>query len=118
MAPTERLELGPICDQLSEGGLAELGAVFADVEAVFLPPACDAISDGALVAAFPHAQCVLLGRQITSAQYGELLASAAASRCLDLTEEVCEHLRESGLRELGKICGDVEAVFCPRSVRP
>ena len=59
---------------------------------------------------------MLLGRDLTRAQYDALLADARECQQLDLAE-LGAQLSEGGLAELGALCPDVQAVFCPRRVR-
>ena len=76
-----------------------------------------AIDDVAVKAAFPAAPCLLLGRDLTRVQYDALLGDARERRQLDLAE-LGAQLSEGGMAELGALCPEVQAVFCPRSVRP
>ena len=71
------------------------------------------LGDDALKETFPRTPCVLLGRDITRAQYDVLMADAREAQQLDLAE-LGAQLSEGGLTELGALCPDVQAVFCPR----
>ena len=75
-------------------------------------------------AACAAAACVALGREVTAACFDGLMRSYAEARCLDLTGVggqlllgVGSQLSEGALAELGALCPDAQAVFCPREVR-
>ena len=74
---------------LTDKGLAELGVLFPDIDAVFVPTENATLSDDALKQAFPRARCVLLGREISCGQYQDLLAEVDTKTCLDLAS-ICE----------------------------
>ena len=82
----------PACDHLTDAGVKELGSIFPEAKAVFVQLSCDAVSDAALQAAFPNTPCVLLGREITAAQYYALQASPPT---YDLKEHIFISTSES-----------------------
>ena len=75
-------------------------------------------------AACAAAACVALGREVTADCFDGLMRTYTEGRCLDLTGVggqlvvgVGSQLSEGALAELGALCPDVQAVFCPRRVR-
>ena len=105
------LDLGPYTAHLTPAGLAELGALCPDTEALFTPPHAASLSAEALLRAFPGARCVLLGREISQEAHAGLLRCFEESGNIDLSGEAFARLAGLGKTRVGLFKTHINALL-------